>query len=103
MLAQRRVAPFAVGLVVASTGTGPAPMSAFSTAPTVPARIAWPLGYSGCRGASMRGVQEGSRVVASLPSMSPLRIAVSGRQKLYWYLASKTLMSASSIACATAA
>ena len=39
-------------------------------------------GYSGCIGVSFNGVQVGSRSVASLPSMSPLRIAVTGRQKL---------------------
>jgi hypothetical protein len=33
-------------------------------------------------GVSMNGVHDGSRSVASLPSMSPLRIAVIGRQKL---------------------
>ena len=36
----------------------------------------------GCIGVSMKGTQEASRSVASLPSMSPLRIAVIGRQKL---------------------
>jgi hypothetical protein len=82
MVFQRRAAFFAVGLVVTSTGVAPLPISACSTAPTAPARIAWPLGYSGCIGASTSEAQEASRSVASLPSMSPLRIAVAGRQKL---------------------
>ena len=38
-------------------------------------------GYSGCIGVSMNGVHEASRSVASLPSWSPFRIAVIGRQK----------------------
>ena len=39
-------------------------------------------GYSGCIGVAFGGVQPASRSVASLPSWSPLRIAVTGRQKL---------------------
>ena len=50
------------------------------TAPTLAARMACALGYSGCSGASISEVQAGSRAVASLPSMSPLRIALTGRQ-----------------------
>ena len=40
------------------------------------------LGYSGCIGASMSGVQSAWRSVRVLPSTSPLRMAVVGRQKL---------------------
>ena len=72
--------PWRSGCSVESSGIGALPTSAFSTAPTAAARMAWPLGYSGCIGVSISGVQPGSATVASLPSMSPLRIAVTGRQ-----------------------
>src|SRR4029450_5897962 len=49
-------------------------------------------GYSGCIGVVFSGCQPASRSVASLPSWSPLRIAVIGRQKLYWNLASQSTM-----------
>ena len=49
-------------------------------------------GYSGCIGVSLSGIQPGSRSVASLLSMSALRIAVTGRQKLYVNLASQSVM-----------
>jgi len=39
-------------------------------------------GYSGCIGVAFKGNQPASRSVESLPSMSPFRIAVKGRQKL---------------------
>jgi hypothetical protein len=39
-------------------------------------------GYSGCGGVGLNEVQPASRSVASLSSLSPLRIAVTGRQKL---------------------
>ena len=51
----------------------------------------------------MKGSQPASRSVASLPSWSPLRIAVNGRQKWYWYFASKTASMPSTIACPLAA
>ena len=82
MLVQERVTPGAVGLVVARRGTGPLPISACSTAPSDAASTQWAQGYSGCIGVSMKGAHVGSRSVASLPSLSPLRIAVTGRQKL---------------------
>ncbi len=74
--------PGDVGLVVLSVGVGPRPISASSTAPTAPETMQWAQGYSGCIGVSMSGSHAASRSVASLPSMSPLRIAVTGRQKL---------------------
>src|SRR5262245_12566531 len=46
-------------------------------------------GYSGCGGVIARAVQLSSGWVAGLPSMSGGRIAVTGRQKLYVYLASQ--------------
>ena len=82
MFVQLRVAPFAVSLVVVKVGMGPAPISACSTVPTALETMQCAHGYSGCIGVSMNGIQPGSRSVASLPSMSPLRIAVTGRQKL---------------------
>src|SRR5262245_38230520 len=44
-------------------------------------------GYSGCAGVVARLLQPGSAVVNGLPP--PARIAVTGRQKLYLYLASQ--------------
>src|SRR6185295_3863388 len=85
-----RTAPPAVELAELSRGVGPEPISAASTAPRVADTMQWAHGYSGCIGVSMNGVQPGSRSVASLPSRSPLRMAVTGRQRLYVYLASKT-------------
>jgi hypothetical protein len=51
----------------------------------------------------MNGSYAGSRSVAPLPSKSALRIAVTGGQKLYVYLASKTAISASAPAMAARA
>ena len=48
-------------------------------------------GYSGCIGVAFSGTHPASRSVASLSSMSPLRIAVIGRQKLYVNFASQSL------------
>src|SRR5256885_14262366 len=101
-VAHVRTAFWAVTLVELSFGLGPLPISAASTAPSDDDTMQCAHGYSGCIGVSMNGVQPGSRVVASLPSW-PLRMAVTGRQKLYWYLASNTAMSASSIAIAATA
>src|SRR5262249_18422797 len=98
-----RIAPAAVWLSELKVGTGPLPSSAWSTAPSDADTMQWAHGYSGCIGVSMNGVQLGSRSVASLPSVSPLRMAVIGRQKLYVYLASKTAVSASSMAIAAIA
>src|SRR5687768_4285533 len=39
--------------------------------------------YSGNGGVTLSGVHVGSAIVASLPSVSPLRMAVMGRQRLY--------------------
>src|ERR1700741_5646930 len=93
-----RTAPPAVELDELSFGAGLAPISACSTAPSEADTMQCAHGYSGCIGVSMSGVQLGSRSVASLPSASPLRMAVTGRQKLYVYLASNTAINASSMA-----
>src|SRR5205085_10368138 len=60
-------------------------------------------GYSGCIGVSAIGCQAASRSVDGFSSISPLRIAVIGRQKSYWYLASKTATPASAAATVTTA
>ena len=57
-------------------------------------------GYPGARRSRRR--PRGTRSVGRAVEIA-LRIAVTGRQKLYWYLASNTASSASSAACATAA
>src|SRR5881394_1935657 len=91
-----RTAPPAVGLLEESTGAGLAPSSASITAPSAPDDTQCAHGYSGCIGVLMKGVQPASAASALLPP--PWRTAVTGRQKLYVYLASKTAMSASSTA-----
>src|SRR4029453_12979447 len=93
-----RTAPPAVELAELSLGAGPEPISAASTAPSEVDTMQWAHGYSGCIGVSMNGIQPGSRA-----SPSALRMAVTGRQKLKAYLASKTAISASSIAIAAKA
>src|SRR5499425_2757366 len=102
-LDQVRTAPPAVELAELSLGDARPPSSASSTAPSDADTMQWAHGYSGCIGVSMNGVQLGSRSVASLPSASPLRMAVTGRQKLYVYLASNTAISPSSMAIAASA
>src|SRR6266850_1068259 len=102
-LFQVRTAPPAIGLDELSFGVGPPPISASSTAPRDADTMQWAQGYSGCIGVSMNGVQPASRSVALLPSLSALRIAVIGRQRLYVYLASNTAISASSMAIAASA
>jgi len=82
MLVQRWVTPGAVGLVVAISGMSAVPSAALTTPATLPLTAQWAHGYSGCIGVSAIGCQAGSRSVAALPSRSPLRIAVTGRQKL---------------------
>src|SRR4030095_9794284 len=93
-----RVAPPAVELAELSLGVGPEPTPAASTAPSDADTMQWAHGYSGCIGVSMNGIQPGSRA-----SPSALRIAVTGRPKLYVYLASNTAISASSMAMAASA
>src|SRR5215470_7461664 len=92
---QLRTAPPAVELAELSLGVGPEPISAASTALIAPDTMQWAQGYSGCIGVSMNGSQPGSPA-----SPSVLRMAVTGRQKLYVYLASNTAISPSSMAIA---
>ena len=93
------------GVAGGAQGRRPGPTRSPRRAPrrATPDTMQWAHGYSGCMGVSMKGVHPASRSVASLPSVSPLRMAVTGRQKLYVYLASKTAMSASSMAMAATA
>jgi len=103
MRSKRRVTPGAVGLVMLIVDTRPVPNSASSTAPTAAALTQCAHGYSGCIGVSTSGNHAGSWAVASLPSMSPLRMAVTGRQKLCAYLPSNTATNASDAAMLTRA
>src|SRR4029450_900140 len=92
-----RTAPAAAGLAELSF-TGPVPTSLSRTAPRAPDTMQCAHGYSGCIGVSMKGIHPGSPA-----SPSVLRMAVTGRQKLYVYLASNTAISASSMAMAASA
>ncbi len=76
---------FSVGSMrsdVANGMAGRGPNTDSSTPTATPEMIAACDGYSGCIGVAFNGVQPESRSVASFPSVSPLRIAVTGRQKL---------------------
>ena len=76
-----RIVPAAV-LLEESVWVWAATDLGLSTAPSEAETMQWAHGYSGCMGVSMNGVHPVSRSVASLPSISPFRIAVIGRQKL---------------------
>src|SRR5437588_9369865 len=103
MLVQRCVTPGAVGLVIAISGMSTVPSTALITPATVPLWMQCEQGYSGCIGVLAIGCHVASRSVAGLPSISPLRIAVIGRQKWYLYFASRTAMSESSSATVASA
>ncbi len=45
-----------------------------------PLNVEWPLVYDGKGGVPIRGVQAASPTVSGLPSLSPSRIPVTGRQ-----------------------
>src|SRR6266446_4543203 len=85
MLVHRWVTPGAVGLVMAISGMSDVPSAALTTPATAPLRMQWAHGYSGCIGVLSIGCQVASRSVAGLLSISPLRIAVMGRQNAYLY------------------
>src|SRR3979411_2823534 len=87
MLVQRWVTPGVAGLVSATSGMSTPSSTALTTAATLPLWMQCEQGYSGCIGVLAIGCQVASLSVAGLPSISPLRIAVIGRQKLSWYLA----------------
>src|SRR5712692_2533359 len=72
--------------------TGPVPNTDSRMPAPTPPTMAAAAGYSGCIGLAFNDVQPASLSVASLPSRSPLRIAVTGRQRLYRNLASQSAM-----------
>src|SRR5262249_29655946 len=80
--------------------SGVVEVKAMSSVPKNPARAVaaaapyalCPDEYDGCAGVASSGVQVGSAAVAGLPSVSAARMAVTGRQKLYRYLASQVAM-----------
>src|SRR6476620_3351427 len=87
---------------VALNGTS-GPKIALSTLAAAPARLECPEGYSGCAEVVRNGVHVGSATVSSFPSSPAKRIAVTGRQNTYRYLASQVAMDASAMAtCRTA-
>src|SRR5262245_35280696 len=90
MCVQRCTTPGTAALVIATTGTSPAPSKASSTPPTAADEMQCAQGYSGCSGVSSSGNHSGAASVASLPSISARRIAVIGRQNAYSYFASNT-------------
>src|SRR5258705_3231530 len=102
-LVHSRIMPLAVGLLDKSFGAGFPASSAFSTAPSAPDITQCAQGYSGCIGVLMKGDQPRSAEVLVLPAVCSLRIAVTGRQKLYVYFASKIAIIASSAAIVAAA
>src|SRR5262245_38598953 len=103
MLVQRWVTPGAVVLVILTSGISAVPNAALMAAATAQLTSHCAHGDSGCIGVLSIGCQVASRSVAGLSSISPLRIAVTGRQKSYWYLLSNTAMPASAAATATSA
>src|SRR5580700_15947 len=88
----------AVGLVIETSEISGVPNTACTTPARLPLLMQCAHGYSGCIGVLSMGCQAASRSVAALPSMSPLRMAVIGRQKAYLYLASMTAIMASASA-----
>src|SRR6516164_8164080 len=87
MLVQRWVTPGAVALVMLTSGISGVPSTPSTAAARAPLMVQCAHGYSGCIGVLSNGCQIASRSVAALSSMSPLRIAVTGRQNSYVYFA----------------
>src|SRR5512132_1249657 len=81
-----------------TSGMSAVPRIASIALATAELMMQWAHGYSGCIGVLSIGCQVASRSVAALPSISPLRMAVIGRQNAYLYLASKTATMASASA-----
>src|SRR4029079_8235882 len=63
-----------------------------------PLKQPWAAGYSGWLGVATCAIQLTSGSVSVLPSVSPARIAVTGRQKLYVYFESQHAIMASALA-----
>src|SRR6266478_7045722 len=98
MFVHRCVTPGAVGLDITISGISAVPSASSAAVATALLMMQWAHGYSGCIGVLSIGCQVASRSVAALSSISPLRIAVIGRQNAYLYLASKTAIMASAAA-----
>src|SRR5919204_4470952 len=96
-LANDRVTPGRLS-VLKVRGMASVPKKAARTAALAPLMPLWAEMYDGWAGVTRNGVQAGSAAVSGLPSVSAARMAVTGRQKLYVYLASQTAKRAS--ACA---
>src|SRR5688500_2096125 len=93
LVAKFRVSPAAPEVIVRSRVLLPLRRcSVVLTAPTTEHR---PLGQSGYGGVPILGVQPGTAVVSSSPSMSALRIAVIGLHHMYWSLPFHTVMARS--------
>ena len=60
-------------------------------------------GWSGSGGVGRSDCQDGSGSVRGLPSVSPLRIAVTGRQKAKWRFWNQPAMNPSAIAMLSSA
>src|SRR5215207_5656809 len=73
------------------------------TAAAAPLAELWPEMYDGWAGVAISGAQAASGAVSGLPSSAASRMPVTGRQKLYSYLASQQLMKASATAMLSAA
>src|SRR5207253_545453 len=83
---------------MATSGMSAVPSIVSMALATAELMMQWAHGYSGCIGVLSIGCHVASRSVASLPSMSPLRMAVIGRQNAYLYLASMKAIAASASA-----
>src|SRR5688572_26089835 len=94
-VAHWRWKPGFVGLVATISAAGLSPNISISTVAIALLLVECPETYSGCGGVGNSGAQSGSASVRSLPSLSPLRIAVRGRQKLTVYFDSQHAMLAS--------
>src|SRR5687768_2541187 len=79
------------------------PKKPANTAAAAPLTELWPETYDGWAGVLMSGAQAASAVVSGLPSSAARRMPVTGRQKLYSYLASQQPMAASAMAMLSAA
>jgi hypothetical protein len=68
------------------------PKNRASTSDIAPPCPLCPDGYSGTGPISISDIQFGSPIVSGLPSVSPARTAVIGRQNSYKYLFAKSAM-----------
>src|SRR5262245_10048297 len=79
------------------------PKKRVSTSHAAALKVLCPEVYDGNAGVTSSGVHDGSAVVSGLPSVSAARMAVTGRQKLKWNLASQQTMPASARATSSSA